>query len=416
MDLDEVGRRHSPRPRARLLRSAGLVSLALGVLAIGAAPQASNLVSPATAQAQEAPKLPAPPASGVMGFIVTQFVPPVIQGKDACPDGPALKNREIALSKVAPEDRERLSKAENQAEFRKIWIADVTGPNGTNMCSQYDQFPNRATQRTVQSKFAWGLNMDGDDGDGSKNPTGCTHQNFETPNGEQGIDNQAYRAMGCNLEWRGVDGSGGDLVAGYKQFFQSGEWAQVLLLRGVDSLVNDPDVEVIFANTADRPVLDSAGKFVWNASFTVSDKFPRVRNVLHGKIVNGVLTTEPTLIRLSQVWGQGGARDLRGVRSWWTLNRGRMRLTFKPDGTIEGIVGGYQPLHEFVDSTSMGGMGSLLVAGIDCAGQWNTLKKLADGDRDPKTGQCTTISAAHDLKAVPAFVNDIVIKQKIASK
>ena len=81
MDLDEVGRRHSPRPRARLLRSAGLVSLALGVLAIGAAPQASNLVSPATAQAQEAPKLPAPPASGVMGFIVTQFVPPVIQGK-----------------------------------------------------------------------------------------------------------------------------------------------------------------------------------------------------------------------------------------------------------------------------------------------------------------------------------------------
>ena len=35
---------------------------------------------------------------------------------------------------------------------------------------------------------------------------------------------------------------------------------------------------------------------------------------------------------------------------------------------------------------------------------------------DPKTGQCTTISSAVDVKAVPAFVNDIPSKQKIASK
>jgi hypothetical protein len=414
MQSDEMGR--SPRVRTRLLRSVGLVSLALGVLAIGAAPQASNLVSSATAQAQDAPKLPAPPANGMMGFVVYSFVPPVIQGKDACPDGPALKNREIALSKLPPDERERIAKPENQAEFRKIWVADVTGPNGTNMCSQYSQFPDRPMQRTVQSKFSWGINLDGDDGNGSKDPTGCAHENFQTPDGQPGIDNQAYRAMGCNLEWRGVDGSSGDLVAGYRGFVQSGEWAQVILLRGVNSFVNDPDVEVIYGNTPDRPVLDSAGKFVWNVSYTVSTTFPRKRNVLHGKIVNGVLTTDPTLIELSQVWGQGGARDLRGIRSHWTFNRGRVRLTFKPDGTLEGIVAGYQPLHEFVDSTSMGGMGSLLVAGIDCAGQWNTLKKLADGDRDPKTGQCQTISSGLELKAVPAFVNDIPTKEKIASK
>jgi hypothetical protein len=393
----------------------GLASLAAGVLAIGAASASSDLVTPAVAQAQEAPKLPAPPANGVMGFVIYYAVPPVLQGKDACPEGPALKTREIALSKVAPEERERIAKPENQAEFRKLWVGDVTGPNGTNMCTHYSMFPDRPMQRPVQSKFAMGLDLDGDQ-TGGANGTGCSHQNFESPDGMKGIDNQAYRAMGCNLEWRGVDGSAGDMVAGYMGFVQSGEWAQVILLRGVDSLVNDNDVEIIYGNTPDRPVVDSGGKFVWNVSYTISTVFPRKRNVLHGKIVNGVLTTEPTLIELAQTWGQGGARDLRGIRSHWTFNRGRLRLTFQPDGTLQGVVGGYQPLNEFVDSTSMGGMGSLLVAGIDCAGQWNTLKKLADGDRDPKTGQCTTISSALELKAVPAFVNDISTKEKIASK
>ena len=57
----------------------------------------------------------------------------------------------------------------------------------------------------------------------------------------------------------------------------------MLLLRGVDSPVDDDNVEVIYGNTPDRPVVDSAGKFIWNASFTISDKAPRERNVLRGK-------------------------------------------------------------------------------------------------------------------------------------
>jgi hypothetical protein len=34
------------------------------------------------------------------------------------------------------------------------------------------------------------------------------------------------------------------------------------------------------------------------------------------------------------------------------------------------------------------------------------MKRLADGDRDPKTGQCTSISTQYRIKAVPAFVVD----------
>jgi hypothetical protein len=416
MDQDAASATHGSRKRIPLMRSAGLASVAVAALAIGAASEAPA-VSPAVAQTASA-NLPAPPANGVMGFVVWHFNPPVVQGKDACPEGVALKNREIFLSTLSPEEQTRLQKKENEKEFGQLWRNSMMHPDGANICSQYSQFPERPIQRTVQSKFAWGINLDGDDGDGAKNPAGCAHQNFETPDGQKGIDNQSYRAMGCNLEWRGVDGTAGDMVRGFEGFIASGEWAQVILLRGVDSLVNDNDVEIVYGNTPDRPVVDSAGKYIWNVSYTISTVMPRERNVLHGKIVNGVLTTDPAPIKLAQTWGQGGARDLRGVRSHWTLKRGRLRLTFQPDGTLKGFIGGYQPLEEFVDSTSMGGLGSAMVAGIDCAGQWNTLRKLADGDRDPKTGQCSTISSALELSAVPAFVNDIApnAKQKIASK
>jgi hypothetical protein len=347
-----------------------------------------------------------------MGFVVHHFVYSVIQGKDACPEGPALKNREIFLNSLPAEERQRIQKKENESEFNQRWRATLMRPDGSNICSQYSQFPERPLARQVQSPFAWGLNLDGDESDGSKNAEGCAHANFTSPDGEKGIDNQAYRAMGCALEWRGVDGGQGDIVRGYDGFLTSGEFTQAILLRGVDSLVNDPDVEVIYGNTPDRPPMDSTGKFIHYASFTISDKAPRERNVLHGRIVNGVLMTDPKDIKLTQTWGQSAQRDLRGIRSRWDLRKARLRLAFQPDGTLKGIVGGYQLIDQVGISAMLGGMGSAMVAGIDCAGEYNTLKKLADGLRDPKTGQCTGVSTGIELAAVPAFVNDVPNAQK----
>src|SRR4029450_11982401 len=75
------------RVRTRLLRTACLAPLLAGVLSIGAAPYGST--PPAVAQAAAGGQLPAPPANGVMGFVVHHFVNSVIQGKDACPEGTA---------------------------------------------------------------------------------------------------------------------------------------------------------------------------------------------------------------------------------------------------------------------------------------------------------------------------------------
>jgi hypothetical protein len=343
-------------------------------------------------------ELPTPPADGVMGFVVDKFMTPLVPGMDACPEGLTRTLRESYLEAQPDPERQRLSLKENEEELTRNWKALATGPGGTNMCSQPDRF-DRPIVKTVQSKTGWGLDLD--NGGGS-----CGHEEFTTPAGEAGIDNQEYRALGCLSQIRGRDGNGGEQLVGLRQFFASGEWTQVLLLRGVDSLKDDSQVEVIYANTPDRPPQDSKGEFLRGASFTISDKAPRNRNVLKGKIVAGVLTTEPQDIILTQTWGQGSPRDIRGYRTKYTYRMGRLKLTINPDGSLSGFVGGYRPVFEPIQSAALGGIGAALTGGIDCAGQYATLRKLADGFPDPKTGKCTAVSSAMRVNAIPAFVND----------
>jgi hypothetical protein len=221
-----------------------------------------------------------------------------------------------------------------------------------------------------------------------------------------GVDNQEYRVMGCTKEWRGVDGIGGDQQTGTHQFHASGEWTQVILVRGIDSFERDDDVTVIYGNTPDRPMADSKGAFLRGSSFSVSTKAPRFRNVLKGRIVNGVLTTEPADIKLTETWGQGGARDIRGNRSALDYRQGRLRLVFQADGSVAGLLGGYRPVFDVIKSPSLGGVGAATTAGIDCASRLKTLRQYADGLPDPGSGKCTAVSSARRIVAIPAFVND----------
>ncbi len=338
---------------------------------------------------------PSPP-KGEMGFVLTAFAPAVYQGKDDCPDGLAGTVKENYLASLPAPERERLLLKANEPELTQRWKASVTGPNNTNMCSNPELF-DRPIQKTIQGKVAPGLDLDASGADA------CPHETFTSPEGLTGVDNQAYRAMGCTRNYRGVDGTAGDAVRGFNALLATGEHSVILLLRGVDSTTNDDDVEVILGSTDDRPILDSQRHFITGASFTFSDRNPAWRNVLHGRIVDGVLTTTPADIRLKRPWGQGG---VRGAQSEWDLKRARLQLRFQPDGSVKGLLGAYQTPRNLMLSTILGGLGAAETAGIDCAEQYATLTKLADGLRDPKTGQCTALSLALDVAAVPAFVID----------
>ena len=371
--------------------------LKLGLLASAVAVGGAS--APADPQAAAAAALPAPPTNGEMGFVLTAFAPAVYQGKDDCPDGLANTVRENYLQSLIPTERARLTVPASEPELTNRWKDYAVGPNNTNVCANPELF-DHPILKTIQGKVAPGLDLDGKPAGASAG--GCAHDNFVSPAGESGIDNQVYRALGCSRNYRGVDGTAGDAVRGYNNFLATGEHSMVLLLRGVDSLVNDDHVDIIFATTNDRPVLDSKRNFITGASLTVSDN-PRWRNVLHGRIVNGVLTTDPADVRLTRRVGHGG---IRGEKLEWDVRQGRFRLAFQPDGSIKGLFGGYQPVRSVIEMTIVGGIGAATVAGIDCASELSTLKKMADGLRDPKTGQCTGISAALDVSAVPAFVMD----------
>lgn len=387
----------NPR-RKWLIRTACTAPLAIGLAAVG---MGSMAPVTAPAVAETTPRtLPAPPANGVMGFVVESFYQPVIFEKNACANGPVLRLREAYLATLPAAEATRLRLDENKQEWDRRWQSYAFGPNGSNVCTNPDMF-DHPLQRTVTSPNALGLDV-------SQGLTDtCAHEEFTTPTGEHGIDNQEYRVMGCTPEWRGVDGVSADQKVGMQQFHNSGEWTQVILLKGVDSLQNDPDVEVIYANTPDRPVIDNQGKWLSGASFTVSDTLPRHRNVLHGRIVDGVLTTDPTDVKLVFTWGQGGSRDLRGQRAKFDYRHARLKLTFQPDGSVKGFLGGYRPIFDSIISGALGGAGTALVAGKDCASELKTLQAMADGVKDPKTGKCTAISSAQQISAIPAFVTDL---------
>ena len=379
-------------------KRAGRVTLALAPLLIVAALTGAS--SPRSALTLAA--MPQPPANGEMGFVVTDFTwAAPYQGKDDCPEGLAGTVKENYLQSIPATERARLLLKPNEPELTRLWKATVVGPNNTNICSNPELF-DRPVQKTIQGKIAPGLNLDGSTGS-QASADGCAHENFTGVDGTPGVDNQMYRAMGCTRNYRGVDGKGGDAIDGFNALLKTGEHSVIMLLRRVDSLTNDPDVEVILGSTDDRPILDSKRHFITGASFSFSDRNPAWRNVLHGRIVNGVLMTDPADIRLKRPWGQGG---IRGARNEWDLRLGRLRLAFQPDGSVEGMFGGYQPIANVISSTILGGLGAGETAGIDCAAQYATLKKLADGLRDPKTGQCTANSIALDMSAVPAFVID----------
>ncbi len=379
----------SPPRRRRLDRTIGVLAAALGVV---------TLTGAATTTETR-------PAKGEMGFVFTAFAPAVYQGKDDCPEGLAGTVKENYLQSLPGAERDRLLLKANEPELTKRWKASVVGPNNTNICSNPELF-DRPMQKTLQGKVAPGLNLDGD-GAGS-----CAHDNFTGVDGAIGVDNQVYRAMGCSRNYRGVDGQAGDAVRGFNALLTTGEHSVVLLLRGVDSVTDDDDVEVIIGSTDDRPVLDSQRHFITGASFSFSDRDPAWRNVLHGRIVKGELTTDPADIRLKRPWGQGG---VRGARSEWDLRRARLKLQFQPDGSVNGLLGAYQTPRNVILSTILGGLGAGETAGIDCAAQYATMTKLADGLRDPKTGQCTAVSMALQVAAVPAFIIDRQPNASVAS-
>jgi hypothetical protein len=339
-----------------------------------------------------------------IGLVLTSWAPAVYQApdgkeKDECPEGLHSTNKDNWKLQFPTE--------EQRADFnrRRVHLGPGVpggimpdlylqnrGPNGENITYNPTLVKDQLPLREVQGKISYGLNLDGTT-DGRATAKTCKHDKFVSPEGEPGIDNQMYRILGCSSGWR----KGGFNVSFHAtQFRQRSLNRWLIEISGVDDELNDKSVDVTIYKGIDRIVTDANLKPIAGLTQRIDVRFPKYISKTKGKIVDGVLITEPvdhyhTLFELTSE----NRRYLRGMR---------LKLKLNETGA-SGMIAAYEDLDEwwFYYSKSY-------IDVVDSIGRWSppalheAAYRLADGYPDPRTGQCTAISTAYRVDAVRAFI------------
>ncbi|WOJ94675.1 hypothetical protein R0135_05785 [Congregibacter variabilis] len=228
---------------------------------------------------------------------------------------------------------------------------------------------------------AYGVNLDAKVSD----------EDYLSPEGEEGIDNQLNRALACIPIYRGPDGA----FYHFSNLFMYGNaynrW--MFELTGVDDLSNDDNVTVTFYRGLDDLVSDASGKgFVAGGTQRVDVRWGQsfIQEV-QGKIVDGVLTTQPTE-RTKFPW------SFPGIGGGFHVFRDfQLKLTLTPT-TAKGLLAGYVDVEQYNHrlnrnwTTHHQSYGQLSAASL-----YRAMKRLADGYPDPDTGANTAISSAVDV-------------------
>ena len=374
-----------------------------------------------------------PYPNGEAGFVVSHIA--YALSKDAsetgaCPDGMTIGyGNSSGFNGIGDVfvGRPDLQRHEGEVEdqyVRRVFGQAFNDPNVKNLCLNPELGKPDPNFRTVTGKDvpADGIDLDGQDSraNGRPAPGTCAHDDFRGMHGERGIDNQFFRLVGCSKSYQSTG-----LSNAYETEMYTGAWGILITLKGVQDLRNADNVEVgIYAN-ADPIQLSPTRQALPNATYAI-DQDARFRAQTHGRIVDGVLTTDPVDVRFHKV--------TNSIYLERPLQDARLRATFTPDGGLEGILAGYTSIEDLYDFQygyrngkdakgnpaslqlrAGSAIGQAAVLGHTCNGVYFALKQLADGHRDPKSGQCTSISTQYRIKAIPAFVVDMATQSVNAS-
>ena len=167
-------------------------------------------------------------------------------------------------------------------------------------------------------------------------------------------------------------------------------------IGGIDDEQSDDLVYVTVLHSKD-PMAKSAdgSRILADYSFRLTDdpEYNHYVTRFKGRIVAGVVTTEP----VDQFRMVHGEAELN-------LYRAGMRLKFMEDGSLKGVLGGYQDWRRLMALNANSNLESLY--GFQSPSIFNALKRYADGLRYPVTGECNGISSAYDIEGAPAFVSE----------
>ena len=335
-----------------------------------------TVASAATAQ------LPEPfQKDGRIGYVLTERHWAIYETEAStdCPQGMNSRGSRDLFSELFPESGD----GELTVADTRLMIEGYQYHNSAALTDIYDSLPFYEPQGNV----SYGLNLDGE----------VSADDFINPAGEEGIDNQLYRALGC--------------IAGYRKdgpywFFENdfminnGYNRWMIELSGVDDLVNDDDVTVTTYRGLDKLFTDATGEgFVAGGTQRIDTRWGQsFINETKGKIVDGVLITDP-IDQVKFPWSQPGPSD--GYHIFKDLQLQLTLTSQQAQGLMAGYVDVEQFNHRFRTNWAMHHQNYGQSAS---ASEYAELKRLADGYPDPETGENTAISGAVEVTLTQVYI------------
>jgi hypothetical protein len=342
-------------------------------------------------------KLPGAHIGGATkAFVVTWIAGAVDGSDDQCP-APVSKPTEDDYYALRPKDDADKERVERASKGGVAAIAlggqmAYRGPEKLNVC-RLPGIVRDPGHPEPQTNIARGFNLDADNGSGIPPARTRRHRNYVSADGQTGIDNQLMTVTGCIPGFR----RNGLLSMTSNEGRRSGLLSILVVVSGIDNEQNDDSVDVTLLYSKTPMARNATGSQILpDYTFAVSENPEFTQNFarLHGRIVNGVVVTDATK-RLPI--DEGGEQRI-------VLVDARMRLRFMPDGTMKGVVAGYEDWRELMNFWGAAGGGFEAGMGYKCPGVYNALKRAADGLKDPQTGEYNGISEAFDIEGVPAFI------------
>ncbi len=337
--------------------------------------------------------------AGSQGYVVSNWAPAMNNPDDSgCPDGKNPDLKDIAKYTLArlgypKEQIEKLVPAEGVGREARQMLAMRGRVDGqpVNVYVNPLSVPDPKIKMDV-AKESFGFNLDGKLG-----PSDYTDPLTK----ESGVDNAAARVFGCFDRTRGtLEQPPGNWSFRWSHYVEGNSWL-IQVNNNSDrplNFQNDDNVVVTFYRGMQIPMMNASG-YQRNVTYTIDPNTELKKNTsFTGKIRDGMFISDFT----PQFRMVASSR----VQPVFDFKSARMRINFKPDGSLVGFVGGYLPIKmiyfPFGDYATTGeGLGSMDVAGI-----YYALQKSADTDIDaaPKTGVRTRISQTYQVHAVPAFL------------
>src|SRR5215469_17484020 len=132
-------------------------------------------------------------------------------------------------------------------------------------------------QPEVTGRIADGFNLDGK----------IKANDFVSPDGEKGIDNNLYRAWGCDAPWRGNGNATLDLRANDKM--QDGLYTMVIRVSGNQDPMNDNNAMVEIGYSPDKIVKDAKGNVAADYSYRIlqSAQYTKMKATIKNGVVEG---------------------------------------------------------------------------------------------------------------------------------